>query len=279
MKTKLVSIIIISLFAASCKTRVSPKFLIDNDGILVEKFDSTNIDDNKYNLDNEIYVAKTKFIYSYKHIGVDKLEYFIGKIGNSKKKSNEWEFIPTGKKNDSTIFNIAVIPLNGNAFKTSIPDYNQTNFFYDFLNNDGQSLGKELTGVIENKKNIWIHPPRFALFTILELNPFPYISFPIKKGKKWNWHLSIGDHWSNVRWKTWVGRIENEYIYEILDRKKIKTNFGKIKCTISRATAHSHLGKTYLTSYFNEEYGFVKLEYTNIDGSQTIFHLEKVIKN
>ncbi|WP_223583005.1 hypothetical protein [Sphingobacterium sp. GVS05A] len=279
MKTKLVSIIIISILIASCKTRVAPKFMIDKDGILVEKFDSTNVDENKYNLDNEIYVTGTKLIYSYKHIGIDKQEYFIGKIGKSGKTTNEWEFIPIERKNDSTILNVTIIPLNGNAFKASIPDYNQTNFLYNFLNTGGQSIGKEITGVIENKKNIWIHPPRFALFSILELNPFPYISFPTKNGKKWNWHLSIGDHWSNVRWKKWVGRIENDYIYEILERKKLKTKFGEIKCVVSRATANSQLGKTFLTSYFNEKYGFLKLEYINIDGSQTIFELEKVIKN
>ncbi|MDF2516038.1 MAG: hypothetical protein K0R59_1334 [Sphingobacterium sp.] len=279
MKTKLVSIIIISIFIASCKTRVTPKFMIDNDGILVEKFDSTDVDDNRYNRDNKIYVAGTKFIYSYKHIGNDKRAYLIGKISKSEKKTNEWEFIPIERKNDSTILNIAIIPLNGNAFKAFIPDYNQTNFLYNFLNIEGQSIGQEITGVIENKKNIWIHPPRFALFSILELNPFPYISFPIKTGKKWDWHLSIGDQWANVRWKKWIGRIENQYIYEILEHKKVKTKFGEIKCVVSRATANSQLGKTFLISYFNEKYGFIKLEYINIDGSQTIFELDKVIKN
>jgi hypothetical protein len=39
--------------------------------------------------------------------------------------------------------------------------------------------------------------------------------------------------------------------------------------------AESELGKTYLTSYFNETYGFVRLEYINIDGSTLNIELYK----
>jgi hypothetical protein len=36
------------------------------------------------------------------------------------------------------------------------------------------------------------------------------------------------------------------------------------------------LGTTKLKSFFNENFGFVKLDYTNIDGTKTIIELEKV---
>jgi len=40
--------------------------------------------------------------------------------------------------------------------------------------------------------------------------------------------------------------------------------------------AKSNLGETELIAYFNEAFGFVKLEYTNIDGTKTYLELASV---
>ncbi len=77
--------------------------------------------------------------------------------------------------------------------KRQTPDYNQTAISYEYFINNGISYTKEVTGAIENKMNVWIHPPRSNFFKILELNPFPYIKTPYKIGTKWNWKLQIGD--------------------------------------------------------------------------------------
>ncbi len=39
------------------------------------------------------------------------------------------------------------------------------------------TLINSVTGVIENKKQVWLHPPRAKYYKILELAPFPYVNF------------------------------------------------------------------------------------------------------
>ena len=67
----------------------------------------------------------------------------------------------------------------------------------------------EWTGLIENRHNVWLHPPRSYLFRILELNPYPYVKYPLVVGKQWQDSMRIGDHWADSRWKVWTGRILN----------------------------------------------------------------------
>lgn len=51
---------------------------------------------------------------------------------------------------------------------------------------------------------------------------------------------------------------------------------GKLNCAEIRSVAKSDLGETSLTSYFNEEHGFVRLEYVNIDGSKMLINCVRV---
>jgi hypothetical protein len=159
---------------------------------------------------------------------------------------------------------------------------NNNDFFSNFQKETGVkesdffSCFFEKTGLVENEKNIWLHPPRSFLFEILQLNPFPYIQKPYEKGNKWTWSLKIGDQWSNERWKVWKGGIENKYVYEIVDDNcAISTPLGDLNCYKINSYAESELGKTFLTAYFNEIYGFVRYEYINIDGSVLNIELYK----
>jgi hypothetical protein len=151
----------------------------------------------------------------------------------------------------------------------NVPDYNQTAVVYKCGNDKGFSM----SGAIENEANVWIHPPRDKYFKILELNPFPYAKAPYEIGTKWTWNLGIVDHWADERWKVWEGQIENEYDYEITNKRTLKTGIGEIECFVIESNAKSRIGETKLTAYFNTEYGFVKLDYTNIDGSKTNLEL------
>ncbi len=81
---------------------------------------------------------------------------------------------------------------------------------------------------------------------------------------------------SDKRWLEWKGGIENVYDYEIKENKIISTKLGNLECYIIQATAKSRIGETELISYFNSKFGFVKLEYKNIDGTKTVLELEKV---
>lgn len=144
-----------------------------------------------------------------------------------------------------------------------IPDYNQTLLSYKLE----PQMNMSISGAIENEGNVWIHPPRDALFSILELNPFPYVKYPLETGKRWTWELAIGDHWADERWLLWTGSIQNQYEYEITGIEERETKWGRLKCYTVESAAKSRIGETRLTSVFNEELGFLELNYVNIDGS------------
>lgn len=239
--------------------------LVEMNGVLVEQFDSTIIDENKYNYNNNIYNIGSSLKYKFEHI-TQKNEV---KLFKNTHNGARWEFVDAKNADSTTIKTIEISVANGNSIARDFPDYNQTVIHY--------KLGKEntfsKTGAIENEGNVWIHPPRKNYFEILELNPFPYIKAPYKIGTKWTWKLKIGDHWANKQWKVWNGEIENKYNYEITDKVTLKTNLGDMDCFEITSIATSRLGETKLVAYFNLIYGFVKLDYTNIDGSKTILEL------
>lgn len=154
-------------------------------------------------------------------------------------------------------------------------DYDQTVEEFSLLF-DGQRSKRpmEWSGIVENERNLWMHPIRNCLFRILELNPFPYIQYPIEQGKNWKWKLTIGSHWGDERWKTWTGKIVNKYKYKITDTDcEVVTPMGTLPCVKVETVAKSRIGKTYLTAYYNDTYGFVKMENTNIDGSRIVIDL------
>ncbi|MDO1512386.1 hypothetical protein Q2T41_06940 [Maribacter confluentis] len=243
--------------------------IVDDDGILVEKFDSTVDDENRYNHNNVIYKVGNCFKYKFEHITVDNRKKFFKIIADN----SGWEFVNEEDKNQTPIKSLTMEVANGNPLANYIPDNNQTVLIYK-LTEDSYST----TGAIENEGNIWIHPPRDKYFEILELNPFPYIKAPYEIGNKWSWNLIIGDMWADGRWKLWQGQIENKYEYEITDKQTLKTDIGKIECFVIESNAISRIGETKLTAYFNVDYGFVKLDYINIDGSKTNLELAEHVE-
>lgn len=236
-------------------------------GILVEKFDSLNKDENKYNYNNEVFKEGTKFTYDFQHFTTDnELQFF--RINDDNK---TWDFASEDETEGFIVKEVLIGTLTGNPMAKYVPDYNQTSVSYKFKEDSPYSM----SGVIENEANLWMHPPRDYYFKILELNPFPYIKAPYEIGTKWTWKLGIGSQWGDERWKTWEGNIQNNYQYEITDKKTLSTNFGDLECFVIESTAESRLGNTALTAYYHPKYGFVQLHYTNIDGSKTHLKLTK----
>lgn len=274
---KLTNILIFAFFItfanSQSKSKQSEKnyeLIADDDGIWVEKFDSIMVDENKYNHNNIIYKVGNSFTYKFEHITPQgETKYFKIIADNS-----GWEFVKLENADSTSIKLVLIEVADGNPMANHIPDYNQTALVYKMGNNKGYSM----SGAIENEENVWIHPPRDKYFEILELNPFPYIKSPYEIGTEWKWHLRIGDHWADGRWKLWKGQVENEYHYEITDKRTLKTDLGEIECLVIESNAKSRIGETKLTAYFNTKLGFVKLDYTNIDGSKTILELTEHIK-
>ena len=215
---------------------------------------------------NIIYTAGKTFVFKYQYL--DKSgEEFLFKKGEDM----QWEFIPKSAEDASAVHSIEMYIVS-DIKEMKLAVTNQSVIHYRHLDKDKSTRAfswDERTGLIDNKKNIWFHPPRSYLFKILELNPFPYIHLPVKEGKNWKWKLEIGAQWGDTRWKTWSNVITNKYKYKIVDTESlVETALGTLKCCKIESQAKSSIGTTYLTTYFNEQYGFVRYEYINIDKSK-----------
>ncbi len=246
--------------------------IIFDDGIYVEKFDSSIIDQNRFTSNNITFPANKEYSYNYYYQNPFGEKYLckIIKVENK----DTWEFTPIKDTSVNTVTKVILKVVNGlEPFIKIHPDYNQTVIKYKYILKNSRVISAESTGLIENEKNIWFHPPRNHLFKILEINPFPFIQKPYSIGNKWSWELEIGSFWGDKRWKTWTGNIISKTEYQITSNKEIITNIGKIECFEITGVSKSKIGETKLISYFNKEYGFIRLNYTNIDGSKVVFNI------
>jgi len=242
-------------------------YTVIESGIFVEKFPDGVTDENRYNLDNKVFLVGREFVYDYVYKTKDGLQLYFegGRDG--------WNFADVDAQRDYVVKELIISVLPGlEPMIESIPDYNQTLLEYQCPPNTDFTI----SGVIENEKNIWMHPPREALFKITELNPFPFIQIPYEIGSSWEWSLDISSSWGDPRWMTWHGIVTNDYRYEIVSREPLTVSAGTYDCFKIEAVGTGQLGDTALTSYYNEEVGFVKLDYKNIDGSSLIFELQEI---
>ena len=54
---------------------------------------------------------------------------------------------------------------------------------------------------------------------------------------------------------------------------EVVTPMGTLPCVKVEAVAKSRIGKTYLTACYNDTYGFIKMDNTNVDGSRIVIDL------
>jgi len=132
---------------------------------------------------------------------------------------------------------------------------------------------KEITGVVENKDRIWLHPPRFDYLKFTELTAFPEIKFPINQGKTWTSTLHIGAGWGK-----WKGeKVSSTYEIKGVNTKEMKTQ-NSDSCYLVSAVSKSKLG-VYKTTYcFNLTTGFEYINYEHPDGTLTNITLKKRVK-
>ena len=280
MKTTMLVLFVLLLSLASCKTELKEtkkKYeLILEDGIMVEKFDSTNVNQNRFTENNTTFTEGAAFTYTFEHLTSTQDTVYFTWLEDTNDYRFAWKFVPVDSLDENTIKQVKITVKPGlEPMITHIPDYNQTIIQYDYLTETGKAPFVGSSGVIENEANIWMHPPRDKYFRILELNPFPFIKAPYEIGTTWDWTLTIGSGWADERWHVWEGQIENQYVYTITEKKKIKTGVGQLECFVIESVATSRIGQTKLISFFHPEYGFVRLEYTNIDGSKTNLELSE----
>jgi hypothetical protein len=253
---------------------IKKKYILDDLNIYLENPLPADKNPNRYTIDNRAYRIDRKFIFDYSIIRYgDTLKITAPKIADSDSDfERDWDFIPKDDQHTDKIETISITVQPG------ISNDNQTKlkYEYQYVPDLGYSTFSSTSGVIENEMNTWMHPHRDKYFRILELNPFPFIQQPFKVGNKWTWTLEIGEFWKDERWKTWTGSITNNYEYEIIGNENLNTRIGEMDCWIVLCTAKSSIGSTGLIGYYNEENGFVKLDYINIDKSRLIIEIKEI---
>jgi hypothetical protein len=238
-------------------------------GLYYEVADSINRKNKDFfNLDNNIYTPGREFIYSCQIIkNGDTLGIKVNQSGDTKTQS--WSFVKETEIDTLTIRYLSFKVQSGYGGLDNIfPDYSQTVIEQKYYSAYEDLLFDGSTGLIENKKNIWLHPFRGKYFSVLEFSPFPYVKFPLQVGKMWTWQLDdISERWSDERIVKYQGKQQASYVYKVVGKKKIKSALGIKECYVTEATATTKLGLTRLTSFFNPQLGFIMLQYSNIDGS------------
>jgi hypothetical protein len=112
------------------------------------------------------------------------------------------------------------------------------------------------TGAIENEKKYWIHPPRHNQYTITEIAPYPTVEFPCELNKKFNYILWIGSGWGE--WEN----LKLKSNYEIVGTESKNIGTLNYECWIIKSESESELGKSYLTTAYNGNLGFVEFIYS-----------------
>ncbi|WP_367389258.1 hypothetical protein [Lewinella sp. LCG006] len=244
----------------------------DQDGVFVEIIDSVGDGkSNPYNADNAIYLPEKEYIFDYRYFTKEGQECRFSREG--------YDILSVEKLTTTTVTKLSLRAARDNTILDGESDYDQTVMHYDYyLYNDSVSWPREWSGLIENEKNVWMHPwRRTRYFNYLQINPYPFIKKPYEIGNSWGWNLEVGSQWGNPAWATWEGNLAFNHHYEIVGKKEIATDFAdKISCYVVEAKGVSRIGETRLTSYFNEEYGFVQFEYLNIDSSRIVINLIEV---
>jgi len=72
------------------------------------------------------------------------------------------------------------------------------------------------------------------------------------------------------------GKVAAQYSYEVVGTEILATPMGKLECTIIDGTARNRLGSARLRSHFHPKYGFVRLDYRNLDDSRILLELTRV---
>jgi hypothetical protein len=231
---------------------------------------------NDFNKDNKIYRGERVFSFQYQYIDSADTEKIS--IINTEKFTDggefPWELIEKGHEKDEE-YPIKNIDLIVYKTKSKMDNFlqDQTIIRYKYYNENGEVGFGSLTGLIEDSSRIWLHPPRDFAFKITEFNPFPEVELPLKVGKAWNRSISIPATWAEGFNFTINGSTSFEISLKITSKEKIKTKIGELTCYIIEGLGKGELGETKSRFYFNEEAGFVKLEYRNLDKSKLIIDL------
>lgn len=278
-KSDLTNALVLALycFLAGCNTDSGN--LTNINGVWIETFPPENQDENRYTADNKIFIAGREFLYRYRYISPKGDTLLFKNIQSATPEFQSyhraWDFVQPDSADNQTIETVSIKIAEGREpYVLNDPNFNQTVQEIRLYNPEKKELGGYASGtLIENPKNVWMQAPNMKLFRILSLNPYPFISAPYKQGNSWKWKVDVGESNGDLRWKAWGGTLTSNMTYEISGQESVRVPWGEARCHIVEADAESGLGRTHLKAAFSEEHGFLRLDYTNIDGSKLVFEL------
>lgn len=241
---------------------------------------------NEQNGENRIYVRGRIFTYAYTlkrngamyHYAVVQDE---RALLDSSYKYVDWMYVPI----DSVFNNDKIYPVNKvelTVFDRE-PDFNGdpglTRIKYEYYNDEKRIFLGDGKSAIESDKMIMLTPPGSHGFVFTTFNPIPIIKFPLENGMSWKQYTSFTDIYcdrAKIKFESADGLFHVNQEYRVTGELNINTRIGIIVCKKIEAVAKTSLGDTFATFYFNEQWGFVKTEYRNIDGSELVFQLVAV---
>ncbi|MBT9393929.1 hypothetical protein KLP40_12215 [Hymenobacter sp. NST-14] len=130
----------------------------------------------------------------------------------------------------------------------------------------------DVTGVIENKQKIWIHPFRDNQYVHTEVAPFPQVYLD---------SLQLGGHWRSrlfimIGYGKFKGTTNSTYQVAGQETRQ----YGELTLPgcwlVKSVAAHDNLGDSSLDFYFHPQYGFTEMHYRFFDGTRISFVLTQV---
>ncbi|HMQ07171.1 MAG TPA: hypothetical protein PKC30_07715 [Saprospiraceae bacterium] len=223
----------------SCKTESNDclELEITKSGFYQEK--NENCKDNLQNQDNKIYVKSLKVLYEISY-RTNEFSY----VDFNPKKTNHlymsWEF----SDEESPVIRYLELVVTGNSINSC-----QTEIEYRYLSESKERLFSEITGVVENCKNIWIHNPRYYLFQKCYIGVWPYFQLPFQIGKTWEYGWKFNSILSNIKHITWEGVLDTRSTYIVTDKEKLLINNKYYETYVVNAS-FSHDLNTYQSIFY-----------------------------
>jgi len=155
MKTTTILSFLLFVSIASCQNKPKEKeknyVLITEDGISVEKFDSTNVDQNRFTENNTTFREGIAFTYNFEHLTPTDEKLLFTWVDNADHYERAWKFVPMDSIDESTIKKVKITVKPGlEPMIKHIPDYNQTIIQYVYLTENGKAPFSGSSGVTLN---------------------------------------------------------------------------------------------------------------------------------
>ncbi len=153
----------------------------------------------------------------------------------------------------------------------------QTMIVYEYFNEKGTIVPEtERTGLFEDSTSIALNPPRNSGFALLQFSPYPEIEFPLSIGKTWNSSQTIPIEWAELVRLEFENPVNVYSTFTVKEQTTLDTPLGMLPVWVIEAVGENRFRDTKTILYFNEAFGFVKMEFDNVDGSRIVMSLERL---